>query len=372
MIKKHFNLINHNTFKTSTICQDFFEYREVDELIEFHSKGGLDSREYLILGSGSNILFKSDFQGIILHPKKSSIEITDLNDGTVHLKAYAGLSWDKLVEKSLEQGFVGLENLSLIPGSVGASPVQNIGAYGVEVSNLIYEVECYDLDNKMFVTLNNRQCEFSYRDSIFKVKTSHVVISVTYKLYKSNFLKYEEDNNKKVSPLTYFKELFLFSKVCLKSVSIGSNTKWKLKLHFDYLRNLLSSFILPAKFKRKIVVFIRTRAMPDPVIKPNVGCFFKSPIITNQQFDILKKKNSKITTFYYNEGFVKVSAGDLIRDCINEDDYISAVCVDRRRPIILINNKLVDGSEIFSYSQDLINRVEEKYNIKIEPEVVII
>lgn len=371
-MKESFNLYEYNTLKTPTITRGFFEFIELEELVEFSKSGALESNDYFILGGGSNVLFKSDFDGVVLHPKKDDIEIKHLDDGAVLVKAYAGLNWDKLVKKTVEQGFVGLENLSLIPGNVGASPVQNIGAYGSEVSNYIYEVECYDLNKGESVFLSNDECCFSYRDSIFKLKSELIVISVTYKLYRSNRIKYLNENKISLSNVGLVKEVLLFIKLCFKSIKFGKTTNWGIKFNFDYLRELLSSSILPANVKRKLVIAIRKKAMPDPSVKPNAGCFFKSPIIDLKKAETLTSLNENISLFSYKDDLLKVSAGDLIRNCVSDKDYESLVCVDKRRPIIVINNGGASGEDIYMYSQNIINIVNKRYNIKIEPEVVII
>ena len=283
------------------------------------------------------------------------------------IKVGAGLKWDSLVEYCGEKNWSGLENLTLIPGNVGSSPVQNIGAYGTEVSEHIHLVECFNLKTKKNETISKDECNFEYRTSTFKNKKELIVLSVQFKLIKRrcmivNFITSEK-------PMQQFIQLLTLS---YKSIRLNSSTGWKLKMNFEYIRELLSLTILPINIKRMLVKIIRTKTMPNPKEIGNVGCFFKSPIVELAQIKFIHNIDPSVTYYPHINNLVKVSAGDLIKSCEWNGKREGEVSVERNRPLIILNHGNATGKEILSFSKKIQADVVKKFEIEIEPEVVIL
>lgn len=362
MIKEEFSLKDLNTFKVECICKRYFEFND-DHEIDYFCKNSLSpSEKIFILGGGSNTLLPINFPGTIIHPRNEEVNKISESSSSIIIKAGAGLEWDKLVELSVSNKWIGLENLSLIPGSVGASPVQNIGAYGSEASQFIHKVHCYNLDTKEFLTLTNHECNFSYRESIFKSRPELIVLHVEYTLQKPTKIPLKSRAGQ------YLKALdLMFS--CIK---IGPKTSWKIKTNFSRIRDLLEINAIPAKIKRKIVKAIRTKTMPNPDLIGNAGCFFKSPITTIEQSKKIKEIDNSISFYNEKSGKIKVSAGDLIKSCNWNGKRIDNVSLDRNRPLVVLNHGEATAKEILEFSKKVADDVYKKFKISIEPEVVII
>lgn len=356
------DLTGYNTLRVNSKARKLVEFKHSSDLNRFFAEEYLGEK-YIALGGGSNILFKADYEGTILHSVNEGIEFLSGN----RVKAYAGVNWDFFVKCCTNKGYVGLEPLSLIPGSVGAAPVQNIGAYGAEVSEFIDEVECYDPESRSVVTLTNAECSFSYRSSIFKQKTDLIVVSVVFNLYKDG---YEKDKIEK-DVLAKVNMIISFARYVIKSVRIGKKTGWKLKMNFDYVRNILALPIVPSRLKRWMVVNIRKRNMPDPDVIANVGCFFKNPIVDFESYSRLDL-SGEVGIYEMHDGNVKVSAGDLIKACKLNGFRKDGVYIDINRPLIVINESATEGRVIHDFTMLVQKKVESKTGILIEPEVVII
>ena len=371
MHKNNFNLEKLNTFQIKCSASQYFKFddaNKLDSYVRDHFKG-VDN--WLILGGGSNILLASDYNSIVIHPVNESIEVLQQMDNKIVVRAYAGLEWDSFVSYALQQGWNGLENLTLIPGNVGAAPVQNIGAYGTEVSEIISKVNCYNLKTNEFISLDNIECEFSYRKSIFKLKSELVVLSVDFIFFVKPFSKIFENGRKKAISQGV-QQFFIAILLILKSIKLNHSTSWKLKMNFEYVRQFLSLTVIHPSLKRAIVKKIRTKTMPDPKVIGNVGCFFKSPIVSIEQFNKIKYIDASISCYRFDSNRVKVSAGDLIKSCEWNGKRVGDVSVEVNRPLIILNHGNASGQDILNFSIAIQDDIFTKFNIKLEPEVVIL
>ncbi|MCL6688668.1 FAD-binding protein [Pseudomonas sp. R3.Fl] len=366
------NLRPLNKFGVNCIATNYFRFTEVSELDNLAKSRSLDQRNVLILGGGSNILLPEKFDGVVLHPCNDKIELLDQDLSSIIVRAHAGLEWDRFVTHCVGNGWGGLENLSLIPGNVGAAPVQNIGAYGREACELIEQVTCYDLATNEVVILSKQNCEFSYRNSIFKRRPELLVISVDFKLHKPRtaLLRSLKGDKKSISGVAAeFKKII---SLVTKDFRFGPKTKWRPQVSFDNIRTLLDIDLIPISLKRRLVCLIRRKTMPDPAKIGNVGCFFKSPIVKSSIADSIKTAYPKISLYPGTPGTYKVSAGDLIRECGWAGKKIGDVSINARRPLIILNHGNASAKEILNFSKSVQSDVQKKFNITIEPEVVIV
>ncbi len=289
----------------------------------------------LIMGGGSNLLFTSDFSGTILCPKLGGIRISKQDDSNVIISAGAGISWDKLVEWTVNKGFGGLENLSLIPGNVGATPVQNIGAYGAEVKDTIVKVVTLDVKDGSKHEFSNSECEFGYRSSIFKKKYKgrYLVIRVYFRLSVNPTLNFNYGSLKE--------ELQKIGDVTLKNV-------------------------------RQAVINIRRSKLPDPEIIGNAGSFFKNPVVAHAVALNLKKSYPGLPCFEDRSGGTKLAAGWLIEQCGWKGKRIGDAGIHEKQALILVNHGKATGKEIFDLSEKINSSVSEKFGIVLEREVEVI
>ncbi|MGV8836377.1 UDP-N-acetylmuramate dehydrogenase, partial [Cellvibrio sp.] len=273
----HFNLQKFNTLAVPALAQYFVSVKTDDELREALVFARTENLPLLLLGGGSNIVLRADFPGLVVQIKSQGREVVDENDECVWLKVAAGENWHQLVEYSLDNALYGLENLSLIPGSVGAAPIQNIGAYGVEIKELVAELSALNIRSGLSVTFTNESCQFGYRDSIFKqsLKDQYVITSVTFRLRKQP----------------------------------------QLNLTYPALRAALANIAeedITSQQVSAAVIDIRQTKLPDPAVIPNVGSFFKNPVISQQQFDALKAEHPAIVSYPAAANQIKLAAGSLI------------------------------------------------------------
>ena len=334
-IKYNFSLKDLNTFAIDAKAKYFVTIKDPDELYEMIELDVFKENKHLILGGGSNILFQSDFDGLVIHMAGKGIKVVDQDDEFVFVKANAGEIWDDFVAFCVGNGFGGTENLSLIPGTVGASPVQNIGAYGVEIKDIVSEVEIFRIDTKKIEILKNVDCNFDYRDSIFKnaIKNKAIVTSVTYKLAKNP----------------------------------------ELNLSYKELNNRMSAFENPdIKNVRDTVINIRTEKLPDPSITPNAGSFFKNLLISVELFKKLQSKYPDLVNYPAGNDQIKLAAGQLIDKCGWKSKQDGKVAVHPKQALVIINKNNASGKEIFQFAQIIMESVYQKFGVKLEPEVNLI
>lgn len=327
---KHLNTfgIDVNTEKLLIIENENDIYEGIKILKRFEQK--------LILGGGSNILFVKDFNGIIIKSEVKGIEKHKIENDKIYLKIGSGVIWDELVQYCVENGYGGLENLSLIPGTVGASPIQNIGAYGTELKNTFYKLDGINIESGKLVTFTNDQCQFGYRDSIFKNKLKN-----------------------KIFILNVYLKLDLDPKI------IGSHlVVWDSLSDEDKENNNI-------KKVREIVCSIRQSKLPDPNKIGNAGSFFKNPIVDRELLFDLEKKYG--TILYYKTGNkFKIPAGWLIEKAGLKGKKFGNVGVHKKQALVLVNYGKANGKEILDLANYIKDLIYDKFNINLETEVNIV
>ncbi|HPN38033.1 MAG TPA: UDP-N-acetylmuramate dehydrogenase [Melioribacteraceae bacterium] len=334
-ILKNFNLKDYNTFNLE-VCADYFAEAEIiDDLHEIRAFIKNNKTNYYILGGGSNILFKQDFKGLIFRYIKDDIRIIDEDNEIVYIEVSAGTNWDKFVEFCVNKNYFGAENLSLIPGNVGASPIQNIGAYGVELQDFFYKLEFFNFETGRLEYYLREECKFGYRTSKFKydLKNKGIITKVTFKL--SKIRKFN---------LTY-------------------------KALENYLQGMKEFDLIDV---RKAVINIRESKIPDYKKYGNAGSFFKNPEVDKDKFKELIEKYSDLVYFTVNENKYKLSAGWIIEKCGFKGKRIDDVGCYEKQALILVNYGKAKGSEIVSFSEKIKKTVLSKFSIELETEVNII
>ncbi len=331
---KNISLKNLNTFKIDAKAKFFCEITNKEDILKLSDEGYFQ-RKWIILGGGSNVLFTDDFDGIVIKNKISGFEVLSKDEDKVIIKANAGELWDNFVDYCVSNSFYGAENLSLIPGTVGASPIQNIGAYGTEVSDIIYSVEYFDIENRSFKTIEKSFCKFGYRESIFKneLKNKFIITSVNYNLCLNPHYKL---NYKPLSQIFADQE----------------------KISLSEIRNK--------------IIEIRTSKLPDTEILGNAGSFFKNPEISNDELEGLKREYNDIIYFETDSGNVKIPAGWLIEKAGLKGFRKGNVGTYNQQALVILNFGGATGKEIIEFSEFIRAEVLNKFKINLTPEVNII
>ena len=335
-IEKNYPLDNLNTFNISAKTKFFYEFNTLENLKEILSHKLLKTEKAFVLGGGSNILFSKDFDGIVLKNSIEGIHITKDNNNHIEVEVGSGENWHEFVLWSVKKNLSGVENLALIPGSVGASPIQNIGAYGCEAKDTIKKVQFIDLESKSIKELTNSECDFSYRSSIFKkdLKGKYIITKVT----------------------------FLLKKKPINNISYGAVAN-----ELSTLKNQAS----PQSICNAIIN-IRSRKLPDPQKIGNSGSFFKNPIISNKKLKKIKEKYPEIINYTQSKTHSKIAAGWLIEMAgwkgYRKDDF----GVYDKQALVLVNYGKASGNEIIELSKKIQQSVLDKFDIMINPEVNII
>lgn len=332
-LQQNVSLKPYNTFGMDVTAEYYLQLTDLEELPAIGSNPSIPEVKH-ILGGGSNVLLTKPVPGLTLHNKLKGIKKLRENEDHVWLEVAAGEVWHELVMYAIENDYAGLENLSMIPGSVGASPIQNIGAYGVEVKETIESVTGWHWQEKTFVTYTNEECRFGYRDSIFKhtLKGQVMITSVVFKLHK--------------------KPVF--------NISYGAIEQ---ELKEMGVRELSIRAISDA------VIAIRTSKLPDPRQMGNAGSFFKNPTIPAAQYATLKEAYPDMPSYTAAEGMKKVPAGWLIEQCNWKGYRKGDAGVHARQALVLVNYGYAKGDEIWHLSEEVVQSVKEKYGIALEREV---
>lgn len=335
---ENFSLQPYNTFGVEAKAKYFIEVQTIDELKEALNFSNSHALKLLFLGGGSNILLTKDFEGLAIKINLKGISEQSLDENHALVTAKAGENWHEFVMFCLEKNYGGLENLSLIPGNVGTSPMQNIGAYGTEIKDVFVSCTVLNLETQEVEIFDLEQCRFGYRDSIFKQegKGKYVILEVTFKLTKKDH------------------------RIKTEYGAIQSELE-KLHISTPTIQDV-----------SKAVINIRQSKLPDPKEIGNAGSFFKNPTIPVSQFDALKQQFENIQG-YPNGDWVKVPAGWLIEQCGWKGKQIGNVASHQLQSLVIINaTGKATGKEIFDFSTGIINSVKEKFGIELEREVNII
>jgi UDP-N-acetylmuramate dehydrogenase len=343
-VHENISLKKYNTFGIDAQAEYFAAFHDIVELSElldfqqsFTAKIQLPN---LILGGGSNILFTKNVTGLVLKNEMHGIEKVKEDAEYIYIKAGAGENWHQLVQYCIGQNWAGMENLSLIPGNVGASPMQNIGAYGIEIKDVFYELEAYHLEEKKLVKFGLTDCEFGYRESVFKrrYKGEFVIVSVTYRLKKTPSF------NTSYGAINQELEMMGIKELSIQAIS-------------------------------QAVINIRSSKLPNPAEIGNAGSFFKNPEVNVSTFEKLKNEYPAIVGYLLDNGKVKLAAGWLIEhsgpvDGVSWKGYRNgdAGC-HNKQALVLVNYGNASGSEIFDLSESIIKSVAKKFYVILEREV---
>jgi UDP-N-acetylmuramate dehydrogenase len=327
----NYSLLNHNTFGMDVKAKRYVEYDSEDEL-----KTLIPTLSGVVLhmGGGSNLLFKGDFDGTVLHSAIKGIEVVEETADEVLVRVGAGEVWDDFVAWAVKHGYGGVENLSLIPGEVGASAVQNIGAYGVEAKDVIALVEAMELSNGQKRIFGNLECNYAYRQSIFKnqLRGKYAITYVTYRLQKQPMLKLEYGNIRAV---------------------LGDREE------------------VTVADVRQAIIDIRNAKLPDPKVQGNAGSFFMNPVVSREKFLSIQKDYPQMP-FYEVEGGVKIPAGWMIDQCGWKGKSLGRAGVHDKQALVLVNLGGATSDEIITLCNTICQDVREKFGIDIHPEVNLI
>lgn len=332
-IRSNQSLLAYNTFRIDVNAKYFVEVSSVDELKEVLTSDVCKTNKLFILGGGSNLLLTKDFDGLVIRLGIKGITVCEEGDD-VYVEAGAAEVWNDFVQFNVNKGFAGIENLSLIPGTVGASPIQNIGAYGVEIKDCFHSLTAIDIETLELKKFNKEECEFSYRESVFKnkFKGKYIICSVVFKLSK----------------------------------------KANLKLHYGAIqdelnkRNILDPTIRDVA---DVVAHIRVSKLPDPSTIGNSGSFFKNPIIPKSLFETIQNKFPEIVSYPVDEQQVKLAAGWLIEQCGWKGKQIGNAGTWKNQALVIVNHGGASGKEIFDFSQAIIDSVYQRFGVSLEREV---
>ncbi|MCW1735789.1 UDP-N-acetylmuramate dehydrogenase [Anaerorudis cellulosivorans] len=327
-VKQHIQLQPYNSFRTKARAKLFCEPGSVEELSKVLRI--YPDEPKLVIGSGCNLFFTKDFDGLVIHPAMRGICLLSENDSTVELEAAAGEDWDDFVNYCVKKGYAGIENLSLIPGTVGAAPIQNIGAYGTEVKDAIVRVHTVNKNTGKPETFSAEACEFGYRDSIFKRTRQHIVTSVVFRLSKSfAYMEKYADLNRELASVAY---------PSLQQV-------------------------------REAIIRIRRCKLPDPAELPNAGSFFKNPLLTMEEKERLLTKLPDAPIYPIGTDKFKTSAAFLIEKAGYKGKRNESVGIYERHALIIVNYATENGSDIIDFMEEVQQAVDEKFGILLEPEV---
>jgi len=335
-IQENVSLKNFNTFGIDVFAKYFVEISHADELRELFSDPQWLQTERLVLGGGSNMLFKKDFDGLVIRMNIRGIDHR-ISHNEVVVVAGAGEVWNDLVNYCVAHEYAGLENMSLIPGSVGASPIQNIGAYGVELQDVFLTCNAFEIASGTFKTFTKEDCRFGYRDSVFKaeIKGQYIIVSVKFHL------------------------------------SLVPDTK----LHYGAIKDELAKREITSptiKDVSEVVSHIRVSKLPDPSTIGNAGSFFKNPVIPIDEFKAIQSYFPEIVNYPAGDGEIKLAAGWMIEQCGWKGKVVGNTGTWKNQALVLVNHGGATGEEVYSLSSQIIDSVYSKFGVTLEREVNII
>ena len=336
-IVEDYSLKEFNTFGLDVKSSHFVELLHKDDFQTFLSLTKPNHKPYFIIGGGSNVLFVQDFQGTIIKVNIKGIDIIEQEANFVYVKAYGGEIWDDLVQFCVENGYGGIENLSMIPGRVGAAPIQNIGAYGVELKDLFVELEAIALETGVRRTFTYNECNFGYRTSIFKneLKNQYLIVSVTLRLSQTPVFNTSYGSIEKELADMSIKD------PCLKAI-------------------------------REAVINIRNRKLPGQDVLGNAGSFFKNPLVSNNIYENLKERFQEIISYEQSDGSYKLAAGWMIEFCGWKGFRRGDVGVYDQQALVLVNYGNATGKEIMAVAEEIRESVFNTFGIALEMEVNVV
>lgn len=333
LLQEQISLKQYNTFGIEVKTKYFADVHSVADLTELFGNPITRSEKILVLGGGSNMLFTKDFDGLVIKVSIPGIKAITTNE-RVEVTAGAGVVWNDLVNYCVANGFAGLENLTLIPGTVGASPIQNIGAYGVELKDVFVSCTAFEMATGELHTFDHAECKFGYRDSIFKneLKNRYIITEVKFNL----------------------------------------STRAQLQTHYGAISSELDQRHITAPTIAdisKVVADIRVSKLPDPSTIGNAGSFFKNPVIEKEQFEKLHQRYPDLVNYPAANAKVKVAAGWLIEQCGFKGMVVGQTGTWKNQALVLVNHGEATGKEVYVFSEHIINKVYEKFGIRLEREV---
>ena len=339
--KQHFSLQELTSFKTPGFATHFFSFKKEEELISILQRQDFENisnhyKDILVLGKGSNILLVGDIAGVVLKNEMEAFKIIEERGDEIFIEAGAGLDWHQLVLYTIEKGWSGIENLALIPGTVGAAPVQNIGAYGVELKDVFHSLRCWHFEEKKWIELSLEECQFGYRDSIFKKK--------------------------------------LKNRTVITSVRVRLSKKAKLNTEYGAIKTELEKMGIHEPTIKEVaeaVINIRNSKIPSPNLLPNAGSFFKNPTISEEQFEKLKEIYPDMP-FYKLPIDYKIPAGWLLEKANWKGYFSNGVGCYEKQALILVNTGGASGKQILSFSEQIQQSVRDKFQIELEREVNVV
>ena len=335
--KENISLKDYNTFGIDVKASRFAEICALDDVVELHNSGAFKS-SFLLLGGGSNILFSGDFHGLVIKNNIKGIRTQELENAEVIVTAGAGVEWNELVWHCIDHNYGGIENLSLIPGSVGAAPIQNIGAYGVELKDCFEMLEAFDIGSGKVIKFFKEECEFGYRDSIFKKerKGKYVILSVSLKLKIGK--KPDTSYGAIVGELS---RMGVDNDPGIRDVGLAVSS-------------------------------IRDKKLPDPDEKGNAGSFFKNPLVTRAHFLRLINEYPDIPHYPDNNEMEKLPAGWLIEQCGWKGKRRGDAGVHDKQALVLVNHANASATEVLSLAADIQRSVLDRFGVDLEMEVNVV
>lgn len=339
IIHQNVSLKTYNTFGIDAATRWFVSFQSTEKISEIleYFQNTVPQDKLLILGGGSNMLLTQNFNGLVLRNEIPGIEKITEDENYVYVKAGAGVNWHQLVMFCIDENLGGMENLSLIPGCTGASPMQNIGAYGVEIKDIFHSLEAYHLHDKKTITFSVNDCAFGYRESVFKqqYKGQFIILNVTFRLTKKHVFHIEYGAIKQ--------ELEKMNVIDL-SIRIISQA----------------------------VINIRRSKLPDPAVIGNAGSFFKNPEISVEKMEELRRHFPNIVAYTVSNGNFKLAAGWLIEQCGWKGYRQGDAGCHAQQALVLVNYGQATGDQIYKLSQQILESVQEKFSIILQREVNII
>ncbi len=341
-VQQNVSLKQYNTFGIDVTAQSFASFSSLDELEALTEyKQELSSinkiSPLLILGGGSNLLFTKNVDGLVLKNELKGIELVNEDADYCYVKASAGEAWHTFVEHCIANNYAGLENLSLIPGNVGASPMQNIGAYGVEIKDVFHELQAYNINEKTIVKFSNAECKFGYRESIFKneVKGQYIILNVTYRLRKNPLF------NTSYGAINTELERMGAKELTIQNIS-------------------------------QAVINIRTNKLPNPKEIGNAGSFLKNPQVSKFRWHVIWEEYPDVAAYKVDDLHYKLAAGWLIEKCGWKGFRRGDAGCHAKQALVLVNYGGASGQEILDLSDEIIKSVKNKFGVDLEREVNII